>query len=90
MFIIWLQRQKKYEYLQTYFAPAKIQISLRIRVVWSESSLGAFWTAKDAKFLHADNKDYSDCTNVQADLSLCWVYMSKGTFSHVAAQFKLT
>ena len=29
--------------------PEKIQISLRIRAVWSESSLGAFWIAKDAK-----------------------------------------
>ena len=26
--------------------PAKIQIRLRIRAVWSESSLGAFWTDK--------------------------------------------
>ena len=26
--------------------PAKIQISLRIRAVWSESSLGAFWIAR--------------------------------------------
>ena len=33
--------------------PAKIQISLHIRAVWSESSLGAFWIAKDAKFLYA-------------------------------------
>ena len=47
---------------------AKIQISLRIRAVWSESSLGAFWIDKDVdKFLHADNED-SDQT-VQADLS---------------------
>ena len=37
--------------------PAKIQISLRIRADWSESSLGAFWIAMDAKFLHADNED---------------------------------
>ena len=37
--------------------PAKIQISLRIRADWSESSLGALWTAEDAKFLHADNED---------------------------------
>ena len=58
--------------------PAKIQISLRIRAVWSESSLGAFWIAKDAKFLPADNED-SD----QSDLSLRWARMSKGTFSHV-------
>ena len=37
--------------------PAKIQISLRSRAVWSESSQGAFWIDKDATFLHADNED---------------------------------
>ena len=37
--------------------PAKIQISLRIRTVWSESSLDAFWIANIAKFLYADNED---------------------------------
>ena len=37
--------------------PAKIQIRLRECAVWSESSLGAFWIAKDAKFLRADNED---------------------------------
>ena len=31
-----------------YERPAKIQIRLRIRAVWSESSLDAFWIAKDA------------------------------------------
>ena len=36
---------------------AKIQISLRIRAVWSESSLGVLAIAKDAEFLHADNDD---------------------------------
>ena len=46
---------------------AKIQISLSIRAVWWESSLGAFWIAKDAKFLHADNENWSDC----ADAKLC-------------------
>ena len=30
--------------------PAKFQISLRIRAVWSESSLVAFWIAKEATF----------------------------------------
>ena len=39
--------------------PAKIQISLRIRAVWSEYLLCAFLIAKDATFLHADN-EYSD------------------------------
>ena len=41
--------------------PAMIQISLRICAVWSESSLGTFSIAKDAKFLHAEN-EYSDQT----------------------------
>ena len=38
-------------------SPAKIQISLRSRAVWSESSLDAVWIAKDVKFLHAENED---------------------------------
>ena len=39
-----------------YVRSAKIQISLCIRAVWSESSLGAFAIAKNAKFLQADNE----------------------------------
>ena len=37
--------------------PAKTQISLGIRPVWSESSLCAQWVAKDTRVLHADIKD---------------------------------
>ena len=37
--------------------PAKTQISLVIRPVWSESSLCAQWVAKDLSFLHADSED---------------------------------
>ena len=33
--------------------PAKTQISVHMRPVWSESSLSAFWVAKDQSFLHA-------------------------------------
>ena len=40
-----------------YVRPAKIQISLRIRVVRSESSLGIFWIAKDAN----NEKGLKDC-----------------------------
>ena len=36
---------------------AKIKISLRIRADWSESALGAFWIAKDTKFLHAHHEN---------------------------------
>ena len=64
---------------------AKIQISLHIHTVWSESSLAAFWKAKDAKF-QADMK-ISDQTarKVQADLSLRWTPIPEGTFFHVVA-----
>ena len=37
--------------------PAKTQISLGIRPVWSESSLCAQWVTKDRRFLHADSED---------------------------------
>ena len=37
--------------------PAKTQISLGIRPVWSESSLCAQWVAKGPRFLHADSED---------------------------------
>ena len=39
-------------------AQQKIQTSLRIRAFWSESSFGAFWIVKYAKFLHAHNEDF--------------------------------
>ena len=63
--------------------PAKIQISLRIRAVWSESSLGAFWITKDVTFLHADCEDWSSLASVQADLSLRRVHMSDGWFLYL-------
>ena len=66
--------------------PAKIQISLRIRAGWSESSLGIFWIAKVAKFLQADNEDWSDCADAQADLSFRREQISEGTFSPLRLQ----
>ena len=65
--------------------PAMIQISLRIRAVWSESSLSADLIAKDAKFLHADNEDSNQTARMR---SLIWVFVgctSEGTFSHVVS-----
>ena len=53
---------------------AQIQISLRIRAVWSESSLGAFWIAKDAKVLHADNEDSDQTAPMR---SLIWVFVGR-------------
>ena len=37
--------------------PWKIEISLGIRPVWSESSLCAQWVSKDPSCLHADRED---------------------------------
>ena len=50
--------------------PAKTQISLDIRPVWSESSLCTQYEAKDPSFLHADSEDWSDWVDAEADLSL--------------------
>ena len=54
--------------------PAKIQIRLRICAVWSESSLCAFWIAKDAKFLHADNEDSDQTARMRR---LIWVFVGR-------------
>ena len=49
--------------------PAKIQISLGMCPVWSESLLYALWVAKGPSFLHADSVD-SD----QTGRMLIWVF----------------
>ena len=54
--------------------PAKTQISLGIRPVWSESSLCTEWVAKDPSFLHADNED-SDQTGRMP--RLIWVFAGR-------------
>ena len=64
--------------------PLKIQISLRIRAlirIFAER----IRIAKDAKFLHVYNEDWSDCVDAKSDLSLRWAHMSEGAFPHVAA-----
>ena len=48
--------------------PAKTQISLRIRVVWSESSQGTFGVANDLKCIQ-ENSEYTN-QHAQVDLSL--------------------
>ena len=37
------------------------------------------------EFLHADNVDWLDCADAQADLSLRWAHISEGAFSHLVA-----
>ena len=61
--------------------PAKTQISLGIRPVWSESSLCAQWVAKDPSFLHADSEDWLDWANAEYSLGV----QSFCCFCHEAA-----
>ena len=65
--------------------PAKTQIDLGIRPIWSESSLCALLVAKDQLFLQADSEHLSDGADAQADLSLCWAHKSFCWFCHVVA-----
>ena len=54
--------------------PAKTQIILGIRPVWSESSLSA-WRSIGSLATHwAHSEDWSDWAGAQADLSLCWAH----------------
>ena len=69
--------------------PAKTQISLGIRPVWSESSPCAQWIAKDSSFLH-ERRLWSDWVDAQADLSLCWAHMLFCWFCHAAAHFMVS
>ena len=54
--------------------PAKTQISLGIRPVWSESSLCAQWVAKDPRFLHADSVDFDQTGRMHR---LIWVFAGR-------------
>ena len=54
--------------------PAKTQISLGIRSVWSESSLCAHWVAKDLTFLHADCEDSYNTGRMPR---LIWIFVKR-------------
>ena len=54
--------------------PATTQISLGIRLVWSESSQWAQWLAEDPRFLHADSED-SDQTGRMP--RMIWVFAGR-------------
>ena len=68
--------------------PARIQSSLRICAVWLEPSLGEFWIAKEARFLHLGN-EYSDCTERMCSFvgftcqKVCFLTIRKHAYSNV-------
>ena len=67
--------------------PAKTQISLGIRSVWSESSLSAWRKLGSLATYWAYSEDWSEWAEAQADLSLRWAHMSFCWFCHEAAHF---
>ena len=55
--------------------PAKTQISLGIRPVWSESSLCTQWVAKGPTVSSCEHRRFwSDWADAQANLSLRWAH----------------
>ena len=52
-----------------------------IRVVWSEFSPGAFWTAKNAKFLQADKQDSNQTVRMRR---LVEVFFVVGEGAHMS------
>ena len=72
-----------------YVCPAKTQISLGIRTVWSESSLSAWRQAWVFSYpLSAPWRLWSDWPDAQADLSLRWALMSLCWFCRAAAHLR--
>ena len=69
--------------------PANTQISLGLRPVRSESSLGAQWVAKDPRFLYADNED-SDQTGRMPRLILGFAGRTCHFVSFVMRRLKFT
>ena len=64
-----------------FVGPAKTQVSLGIRPVWSESSLSAQWVAKDPRNLHAD---------AQADLIFFFFFFDLGRKQEISEKNHLT
>ena len=60
------------------------QISLRIRVIGSESSLSAWKNMASLAIQKCTSEDWSNYVNAQTDMILRWVHMSDGTLSDVA------
>ena len=50
--------------------PATIPFSLRVCVVWLDSSQNTLWESKDPYRIQVDSEDWSTCADAQADLSL--------------------
>ena len=55
--------------------PTKTQISLRIRAVWSESSLSAWRNCTSLAVQNATSEDYDQSARMRTDMKLRWVHI---------------
>ena len=65
--------------------PAKTQISLGIRPVWSESSLSAWRKLWSLATHWAHSEDWSDSADAQAELRVSWAHCHFVVFFHELA-----
>ena len=74
-----------------HMGPAKTQIRLCIRAVWSVFDVCIKKLCSLGYPKYAQWRVWSDCANAQADLNLCWVQMSVRMSSDIAANiYQLT
>ena len=65
--------------------PSETQISLPVRAVWSESSMGALWVAKGPTFLRAEVILWSECADVRTSFKPSCTHMSTYTLCWIPA-----
>ena len=65
------------------------QRRFRSACAFAQSNKTLHCTVKDAKCLHADNEDWLNSEDAQADFSLCWAHMSQvtGLFSGCGSSY---
>ena len=63
----------------------KTRISLYIHPVWQGFSFIPLWIARGLLMACVISKDWSDCVDAQADLSLCWLHKSYCRFCRALA-----
>ena len=72
--LVWLSEQRHDKPNKMSVRPAKTQISLGIRPVWSGSSLSAWRNLGSLATHWAHSEDWSDWADAQADLRLRWAH----------------
>ena len=73
--LLWLYGPRHEKTCLYCMCTSKMQISMHICPVWSETLLSAWSYLRSLASHWAHSEDWSDCADVQADLSHCWVHV---------------